>query len=82
MSKGLEIRGRQRRLLCLNDRPEELATMAEASAEEDEPEVFTTTTEASIEEAEDTTRPIERLQRQKRRCVYGIRVLVTTTSVS
>ena len=46
MSKGLDIRGRRRRLMRRDDGPEELATMTEASAEEDEPEVSTMTTEA------------------------------------
>ena len=51
--------------------PEKLATTSEALAEEDELKVSTTATEASIEEAEDTTRPSERLQQWRRRCVYG-----------
>ena len=61
MSKGSEIQGQQRRLRRRNDRPEELATMAEVSAEEDEPKVLAMTTEVSSEEAEKTTRPSERL---------------------
>ena len=61
MSKGSEIRGRQRRLLHRNYGPVELATTTEASEEEDDPNLLTTTTEASIEEAEDTTHPSERL---------------------
>ena len=60
-SEGLKIRGRRQRLWRRNDRPGELATKTEASAEEDEPEVLTTTTEASAEEAEETTRLYERL---------------------
>ena len=49
MFKEIDIRGKQWRLLCCNDRPEELATTTEASAEEDETEVLTKTTEVSIE---------------------------------
>ena len=67
-SKGLEttteaarIRGRQQRLRHRDEGPDELATMTEASAEEDDPDFSTTTTEASAEEAEDTTRPSEHL---------------------
>ena len=56
--------------------------MTEALAEEDKPEVLTTTTEASIEEAEDTKRPSERIQRERLRCVYGLRALTTTTTAS
>ena len=52
---------------------------AEASAEEDETEVSTTIIEVSIEEVEDKMRPSERLQRRRRQCIYGIRVLTTTT---
>ena len=59
MSKGSEIWGQQRRLLRHDDGPEDLATTAEASLEEDEPEVFKTTMDTSIEEAGDTTRPSE-----------------------
>ena len=80
MSKGSEIQGRRRRMIFRDDSPEELVTMTEASEEEDELEVSTTTTDASIDYAEDTTRPIERLQRRRRRCVYGLRVLTTTTA--
>ena len=50
--------------------------------EEDESEVSTTTSEASIEEEEDTTRPSENLGRQRRRYVYGIRVLSMTAAAS
>ena len=42
-----------------DDGPEELATITEASAEEDETEFSTAKMEASIEEAEDTTRQSE-----------------------
>ena len=56
--------------------------MAEASEEEDEPNVSMTTTEASEEEEEETTRLSERLQRWRRRCVYGSRVLKTMTVAS
>ena len=80
MSKGLDIWGRQRRLRCRDDGPEELATTTKTSTEEDEPEVLTTTTEASAEEAEETTHPSERLQRQWRRFVYGIRLLMMKTA--
>ena len=38
-----------------NDRPDELATKTEASAEEDDPEESTTMTEALAEEVEETT---------------------------
>ena len=82
MSKRSEIRGRQQRLLRCNDGPEELATTTEASVEEDEPEILTTTTEASIEKVEDTMPPSERLRRWRRWCVYGLRVLTTTTVAS
>ena len=61
MSKGLDIQGRQWRLLHRDDGPEELATTTEASAEEDELEVLMTTTDLSIEEAEDTKHLSERL---------------------
>ena len=37
-------------------------------------------TEASIEEAENTALLSERLQRQMGRCIYGQRVLITTTA--
>ena len=50
----------------------------EASEEEDEPKFLTTKMEASDEEAEDTMRPSEHLQRQRRRCVCGLRILTTT----
>ena len=56
--------------------------MAEDPEEKDEPEVSMTTTEASIEEVENTTHLSERLRRQRRRCVYGQRVLMTTTAAS
>ena len=79
MSKGLEIRGQQRRLRPCYDWPEELATTTEASAEEDEPKVSMTTTEASAKKAEETTRPSERLRRRRRQYVYGLRVFTTTT---
>ena len=82
MSEGSEIRGQRRRLLHSNDGPEELETTTEASEEEYKPEVSMTTTEASIKEAEDKTRPSERLQQRRRRCIYGIRVLTTTTTAS
>ena len=54
--------------------------MTEVLAEEDEPEVLTMITEASIEEAENTMRLSESLRRRRRRCVYGQRVLMTTTA--
>ena len=38
--------------------------------------------EAEAEEAEETTRPIEHLQRLRLRCVYGIRVLTMTTAAA
>ena len=79
MFEGLDIQGRRWRLWRRNDGPKELSNMTEALAEEDDPKVLTTTTEASDEESEDTTRPSERLRRRRRRCVYGIRVLTTTT---
>ena len=56
--------------------------MTEASAEDHDPKVSTTTTEASTEEAADTTLPSERLQRRRRWCVYGLRVLMMTTALS
>ena len=71
-----------------------MATTEEEAADEDEPEVSTTTTEAEVEaegeakaeaeaeEAEETTRPIEHLQRLRLRCVYGIRVLTMTTAAA
>ena len=65
MSEGLDIWGRQQRLMRCNDRPEELATTTKASVEKDEPEVLTTATDASIEEAEDKTRLSERLRRRR-----------------
>ena len=46
------IRGQRQRLRSWDNGPEELATTAEASTEEDEPEVLTTRTEVSEEEAE------------------------------
>ena len=61
MSEGSDIRGRRQRIRRRNNRPEGLATMTEASAEEDDPEVSTTTTEEPIEEAEDITRLSEHL---------------------
>ena len=70
--------GRRQRLRRCNDEPDELVTTTEALAEEDEPKVSTTTTEDLTEEAEETTRPSERLRRQRQRCVYGFRVLMTT----
>ena len=69
-------------MLSRNDGPEELVTTTEVSAEEDEPEVLMTTTEASIEEAEDIMLPSERLRRRRRRCIYGLRVLMMTTAAS
>ena len=68
--------------MCRNDGPEELATTKEASAEEDDHEVLVTTAEASIEEAEYKTRPSEHLRQQRRQCIYGLRVLTTTTTAS
>ena len=56
--------------------------MTEASAEEDEPEVWTATTEASAEEAEETTRISERIRWWRRRCVYGVRVLMTKAALA
>ena len=44
-----------------DDRPEELATMAETLAEEDDPEDSMMTTEVLVEEAYKMTRPSERL---------------------
>ena len=79
-TEASRIQGRRRRLRICNDRPEELATTTEASAEEDEPKVLTMTTEASDEESEDTTYSIERIRRWRRRCVYGLRVLTTRTA--
>ena len=49
MYEGSEIRGLRQRLLHGDDRPDELATTTEASAEENETEVLTTTTDESIE---------------------------------
>ena len=71
------IWGQRRRLQRRNDRPEKLATTTEASVEEDYPEVSTKTTDASAEESEEKKLPSERLQQQKRRCVYGLKVLTT-----
>ena len=65
-----------------DDEPEELATTTEALADEDEPKVLTTIMEASAEEAEDKTRPSEHLRWRRRWCVYGLRVLTTTTEAS
>ena len=45
------IMGRQLRLQRPNDRPDELATITEASAEEENPEVSTMTMQESAEEA-------------------------------
>ena len=56
--------------------------MTDTSEEEDEPEVSMKTMEASIEEAEDTMRPSECLQQRRRRYVYGLRLLTTTTAAS
>ena len=61
MSEGSETQGRRRRLRRRNNRPGELATMTEASAEEDEPEASTTKTEALAEEVEETMRLSESL---------------------
>ena len=80
VSKGLEIRGRQRRMRRCNYSTDKFAIITEALAEEDKPEVSTTTTEESAEESEDTTRLSERLRRRRRWCVYGLKVLTTTTS--
>ena len=77
-----KIRGQQRRLWRRDNKPEELAKSAEALAEEYEPKDWMAMTEASVEEAEETTRPSERLQRRRRRCVYGPRELTTTTAAS
>ena len=82
MTEAERIRGQQRRLWRCDDGPKELATTMEASEEEDEPEVLKNITEALVEEAEEATRPSERLRRQRRRCVYGIRVLTTKTVAS
>ena len=82
MSEGLDIWGRRRRLQRCDDGPEELATTTEASAEEDDPEVSTMTTYASDEELEETKSPSELLRWQRRRCVYGLRVLTTMTASS
>ena len=82
MSKELDIWGQQRRLRRRDYGPEELATMTEASTEEDEAEVLTTTLEASDDKAKETTLLSEHLQRRMRRCVYGIRVLMTTAAQS
>ena len=79
VSKESEIPGQQRRLLHRDNGPEELATTREGQTKENEPEVLTTTIEASIEQAEDTSRPSKCLQRRRRQCVYGIRVLTTTS---
>ena len=65
-----------------DDRPEEFVTTTEAEVEEDDTEVSKTAPEASVEEVEETKCPSERLQRRRWWCVYGIRVLKTTTSVS
>ena len=46
-TEAARIQGRQWRLPHRNDRPEELATTAEALAEKDEPEDLMMTTEAS-----------------------------------
>ena len=88
-SKGLEptaeaasIWGRRQMLQRRDDRTEKLATTTEASAEEDEPGVLTTTMYASVEEAEETKCMSERLQCQRRHCVYRLRVLTTTTALS
>ena len=70
MSEGSDIWGRRRRLLRRDDRPYELATTIEASAEEDDPKVSMETTEVSIEEAEDTTSLSEHIQRQRGQCVF------------
>ena len=82
MSEGSEIQGRRQRLRRRDDGPDELATTTKASTEEYEPKVSTTRTEASIEEAEEITRPSERLQRRRRQCVYRLRELMTTTTLS
>ena len=82
VSEVSEIRRRGQRLLRHNYGPEELATTMEASAAEDDTKVSTTTPEASIEEAEYAMRLSERLRRRRRRCVYGLRVLTTTTEAS
>ena len=55
------IWGRQQRLRRCDDRPKELETTMEASADEDDTKELTTTTEALTEEAEETTRLSEHL---------------------
>ena len=79
MTESASIWGQQWRLRHCGGGPEELATTKEASAEQDVTKVLTMTTEVSAEEAEETTHPSDYLRRQRRRCVYGIRVLTTTT---
>ena len=81
-TEAARIWGRLQRLRLRYYRPEKLVTMTQMVAEEDEPQVSTTTTEASAEEAEEKMRPSERLRRRRRRCVYGLRVLTTTTTAS
>ena len=81
MSEGLEIWGRQQRLRRRDDRPGELATTSEALTEEDETKDLTTTTEASVEEEEETMRPSELLRRWTCRCVYGLRLFMTTMAL-
>ena len=76
------IWGRRRRLRRCNDRPEELSTTTEASAEEDEPKELRMTKKASTEEAGETTLPSGSLQRLRWRYVYGPREFTTTTSAS
>ena len=54
----------------------------EALVEEDKPKESTTTAKASAKEAEDTTRLSECLRWRRRRCIYRLRELKTTTVVS
>ena len=86
-SEGLEttmeaerIQGRRQRLRRRDDGPGELPTTTEESAEEDKPKVSMMTTEAL--EREEKTRLSECLRRRMQRCVYGIRVLTTTSALS
>ena len=78
MSEGSDIWEQRQRLRRHDDGPEELTTATEVLTEEDEPEVLTATAEVSAEKGEYTMSLNERLQRRRRWCVYGIRVLMTT----
>ena len=80
-TKAARIQGQRKRLQLRDDGPEELETTTEALAEEDKPKDSTTPTEESEEESEETTRLSERLRRRRRRCVYRLRVLMTTMEV-